>query len=174
MNPIKAADALIRKGVKADIALWYKDYLTSRYLHLEVKGVSIAREVSIGCPQGGVLSTLLWNIAFDDLLKIFDKTGITIVGYADDGSIMVTGDNIKVLYKTMNEALAKCQAWAERYGLDISPEKTEYMICTSKLRKSYTIPQCGITLKGKQVDRVTSVKYLGLTIDHKLSWHEVS
>ena len=72
----------------------------------------------------------------------------------------------------MNEALIKCQAWAERYGLDISPEKTEYMICTSKLRKSYTIPAGGITLKGKQVDRVMSVKYLGLIIDHKLSWHE--
>ena len=94
LNLAKAVQALIDKGVPRNIALWYKNYLTSRYLHLEVKGIEISREVSIGCPQGGVLSTLLWNIAFYDLLKIFDRTGIVIIGYADDGGIMVTGNNI--------------------------------------------------------------------------------
>ena len=46
------------------------------------------------------------------------------------------------------------------------------MLVTSKLRKSFTIPSEGIKLKGKEVDRVTNVKYLGLIIDHKLSWHD--
>ena len=129
--------------------------------------------MSIGCPQGGVLSTLLWNISFDDLLKLFDKDKeITIVGYADDGSIIITGNDLKRMYEAMNRALAKCQSWADTYGLDISPTKTEYMLCTQKKSGSYKIPTEGITIKGCKVDRVTTVKYLGVYIDHRLTWNE--
>ena len=155
--------------------MWYKDYLTSRYLHINIKGAKLSREVSVGCPQGGLLSTLLWNIAFDDLLKLIDKSKITIVGYADDlddESIIISGENLRLLYAETNHALAKCQEWAETNGLDNSPEKTEYILCTNKQRKSYTIPTTGISLKGKQIDPVTSVKYLGLHIDHRLTWHD--
>ena len=70
----------------------------------------------------------------------------------------------------MNEALSQCQDWATSYGLDISPEKTEYMLCTRQLRKSYVIPTEGLTLKGVKIDRSETVKYLGLTIEHRLNW----
>lgn len=173
LNPGKAIQALIEKGVPLEIAKWYKDYLTSRYLFVEIKGSSIWKEIGIGCPQGGVLSTLLWNIAFDDLLNLFDENSeVTAVGYVDDGSLLITGSNLKAMYTTMNHALEKCQKWAEHFGLELSAEKTEYMLCTNKQRKSYSIPDTGIKVKGATIERVTSVKYLGLTIDHRLLWHE--
>ena len=46
------------------------------------------------------------------------------------------------------------------------------MLCTQKKSNSYKIPTGGIKIKNSQIDRVTSVKYLGLIIDHKLNWHE--
>ena len=140
---------------------------------MSLKGTTKWLEIGIGCPQGGVLSTLLWNIAFDDLLKLFDKNKhVIVVGYADDGSLITTGINLKEMYQNMNEALVSCQSWAEKYGLDISPEKTEYMLCTNKKKSSFKIPETGLKLKGTIIDRVTSVKYLGMHIDHKLNWHE--
>ena len=123
LNQGKAVDALIEKGVNRDIALWYRDYLTERHAHVEIKGAGTIRQVSIGCPQGGVLSTLLWNIAFDDMLGIFDKSRVICVGHADNGCLLIMGKDITSLYSCMNQALKSCQSWASKNGLDICPEK---------------------------------------------------
>ena len=104
------------------------------------------------------------------MLNLFNKSCIICVGYADDGCLLIAGKNIKTLYSAMNSALEACQKWAENYGLDISPEKTEYLLCTRQLSKSYKIPDGGIKLKGVEVERSESVKYLGLTIEHRLRW----
>ena len=164
--------ALIAKGVNKEIAYWYKDYLTNRHAYIEIKGVNTIRQLSIGCPQGGVLSTLLWNISFDDMLSIFTKSKVICVGYADDGCLLITGKDIKSLYTQMNIVLEQCQKWAVAYGLDISPEKTEYMLCTKQLSKSNKIPPNGLRLKDTQIERSESVTYLGLTIEHRLRWGE--
>ena len=37
LNPAKATDALIKKGVNKTIALWYRDYLLERHAHIELK-----------------------------------------------------------------------------------------------------------------------------------------
>ena len=98
LNPAKAVDALIAKGVNKDIALWYKDYLTNRHAYIEIKGVKTIRQIQIGCPQGGVLSTLLWNIAFDDMLSLFNNSKLICVGYADDGCLLITGNNKSLIF----------------------------------------------------------------------------
>ena len=66
----------------------------------------------------------------------------------------------------------KSQKWAESFGLDISPSKTEYMLCIRQKSKSYHIPTDGIKFKGVELERSASVKYLGLTIEHRLNWGE--
>ena len=162
LDPWKVTTALIKRGVDKDIALWYRDYLTDRHAHLHIKGSSTTRRIEIGCPQGGVLSTILWNLAFDDMLNLFKGKGIICVRYADDGCILVTGRHIKSLYRDMNEALERCRNWAEEYGLGLSPSKTNYMLFTKKSRKSYEIPQQGIRIGTTAVDTVQSCKYLGL------------
>ena len=85
LDPWKATTALIKQGVDTNIALWYRDYLTDRHVYLHIKGSKTARRIVTGCPQGGVLSTILWNLAFDDMLNLFKGKGIKCVGYADDG-----------------------------------------------------------------------------------------
>ena len=62
-----------KKGVNKDIVLWYRNYLTERHAYITVKGTEVKRKLNIGCPQGGVLSTILWNVSFDDLLAMFDQ-----------------------------------------------------------------------------------------------------
>lgn len=43
-----------------------------------------------GCPQGGVLSPLLWPLVVDKLLLTLTIHGVLAVGYANDLSIIVT------------------------------------------------------------------------------------
>jgi len=37
-----------------------------------------------GCPQGGVLSPLLWCLVVDELLTKLKESGFLVFGYADD------------------------------------------------------------------------------------------
>lgn len=76
------------------------------------------------------------------------------------------------MYNDINEALSKCQKWATSYGLNISAEKTSYMLFTQKRTKSFKIPEQGVTLNGVKIDKDTQVRYLGVIIDQKLKWHK--
>ena len=125
LDPDKAIKALIDKGIPKSIALWYKDYLKMRFLSITIKGITVRKCTSIGCPQGGVLSTILWNVAFDNLLNLFNNDRVICVRYADDGSLLLSHDNLPYLFLRLNEALTRCQNWATEFGLDISPEKNQ-------------------------------------------------
>ena len=174
LDPYKATNALRKGGVDAGITEWYLDYLTERYAHIEIKEVKSIRKITVGCPQGGVLSTILWNISFDSMLRLFKNSGVICIGYADDGSLIINGHHLHDMYKDMNIALQKCKEWAVEFGLDLSPSKTNYMLFTRKKAKTYKkqIPKEGIRIGSEEIERVTSVKYLGLTIEHTLSWSE--
>jgi retron-type reverse transcriptase len=54
-------------------------------------GSSITAKVMRGCPQGGVLSPLLWNLVVDRLLTATNDLGFSTFGYADDIVIIVQG-----------------------------------------------------------------------------------
>jgi hypothetical protein len=47
-------------------------------------GSSVRLAIPRGCPQGGVLSPLLWCLLVDDLLARLSESGVFIQGYADD------------------------------------------------------------------------------------------
>ena len=47
-------------------------------------GISLTAKVVGVCPQGGVLSPLLWNLVVDRLLTITNDLGFSAFGYADD------------------------------------------------------------------------------------------
>ena len=101
-----------KKGIDEDIIRWYKNYLTSRIAIVDIKGIKVTRNLHLGCPQGGVLSVIIWNLVFDQLLKIFDKGRLKCIGYADDGCLVIHGPNLNILYKFMNAGLAKANQWA--------------------------------------------------------------
>ena len=53
LDPKKAIEALINRGIDNDIIGWYGNYLTNRYSFIEMKGLLSIRHITIGCPQGG-------------------------------------------------------------------------------------------------------------------------
>ena len=44
--------------------------------------------------------------------------------------MLISHNNLPYIFLKLNEALEKYQKWAEEFGLDISPEKTKYMLFT--------------------------------------------
>jgi hypothetical protein len=65
--------------------------LDGRLVHTSLMGSSITAKVMRGCPQGGVLSLLLWNLVVDRLLTVTNDLGFSTFGYADDIVIIVQG-----------------------------------------------------------------------------------
>jgi retron-type reverse transcriptase len=71
-------------GLEETCCRWIKSMLESILVHTSLMGSNFTAKVVGGCPHGGVLSPLLWNLVVDRLLTIADDLGFSIFGYAED------------------------------------------------------------------------------------------
>lgn len=65
---------------------------------------------------------------YDRLLRIQLPAGTRLVGFLDDVAILITKHITEKLEKTAHDA------WMDRYGLELAPEKTETVILTGNGR----------------------------------------
>jgi hypothetical protein len=76
--------ALDRHGVGHTFVWWIRATLEGRWATATLGNSSRSVAVSKGCPQGGVLSPLLWCLVVDELLVGLNGGGVYAQGYADD------------------------------------------------------------------------------------------
>ena len=63
---LEAAQQGMRKAmIKPEVQVWYTHYLRCRTVTADIKGIKMVKRIRKGTPQGGVLSPLVWNLAFD-------------------------------------------------------------------------------------------------------------
>jgi hypothetical protein len=58
-----------------------------------------------GCPQGGVLSPLLWNMVINSLLVCLNNESLWAQGFADDIAIVINGKFLSTVCELMQKAL---------------------------------------------------------------------
>lgn len=151
-------EALLKKNVPSDIRNWYIKYIKSRTATLSLNDNELTIDVRLGTPQGGVMSPKVgWNAAYDDLLEIMNEGPTKGWGFADDGNFLAIGDDIKLVQGALQRTLNATLDWAGRTGLVISAEK--------KGLKSLQL-----TLGEQEIEQVTQTPYLGVILDHNLSW----
>lgn len=159
--------ALRERGVNDTLREWIIHFLKHRAVHITVGNTTIRGTVSRGCPQGGVLSPLLWNLVVDSLIHRLNVAGFYTVGYADDISILLNGKFEQVLCNLMQTALRSTEQWCTEHSLSINPTKTEMVLFTRKrkveVRRAPTLFQTPLTFSDE-------VKYLGVIFDKKLNW----
>ena len=122
-----------KRKIDGSILDWYTHYLLNRLCNITIKGITIEQALKKGTPQGGVLSVILWLLIFDELLNKFGKQKrIKIIGFADDGSLLISGRNLQQMYKLMQNAIDMAHSWAKSCGLRLSPEKTVSILFSRK------------------------------------------
>lgn len=87
------------------------------------------------CPQGGVLSPLLWCLVVDDLINELEHCGFEVQGYADDLVITVRGKFLHTISDRMQYALNLITRWCEGNGLSVNPVKTEMILFTRRTKR---------------------------------------
>jgi hypothetical protein len=79
------------RGLEETCCRWIGSMLRCKLVHVSLMGSSLTAKVAGGCPQGGVLSPLLWNLVIDRLLTVINDIGFRTFSYADDIVIIVQG-----------------------------------------------------------------------------------
>ena len=79
---------MMRKKVP-DYLLWMIDnYLSGRWVIYEGDTWTFKEEMICGAPQGSRVSPFVWNVMYDDFLRMNLPVDTTIVGFADDALVV--------------------------------------------------------------------------------------
>lgn len=92
------------------------------------------RQVTCGVPQGSVLGPLLWNVAYNSVLRDVRVPGSRVLGYADDTLIIGTGKTVDLTRSRTNQVIVKILRRLDVLGLSVAPEKTDAVLFFDKQR----------------------------------------
>lgn len=160
-------EALLNGGANSTIRSWIKQLLGNRLITADVNDGLQRATVTRGCPQGGVLSPLLWISVANSLLHRLNSAGFYTVGYADDIAILISGNCEPIMCDLMQTAIKIVEDWCKENSLKVNPTKSELVLFTRKRKiESLKLP----TLFDLSLNLKENVKYLGITLDKKLSW----
>lgn len=157
---------LVDKEVNSTFIKWYSQFLRNRTMIAELKGVILKRRPTTGLPQGSILSPVMWNIVVDKILSRFKDNPVKPQGFADDILIVATGLDISTIIDQAQSAINTIIAWGDEHGLNFNPKKTVAIFFTRS--RARNIPK--ISIKGEAIEYSTKMKYLGVTIDSRLTW----
>jgi hypothetical protein len=140
---------------------FFRSYLGNRLHFTEIMGKSSTKaRLSIGLPQGGVMSPLLFSIFVTD---IYEASPMMKILYADDTVLLDSDYDVQNLERKCNLNLQKVAKWYDLNGLTLAADKTTFMLFNS--RKTISLQ-----LGGNKLECVDYTKYLGVLIDKRLNW----
>lgn len=142
-------------------------YLSNRSQSVLFNDVESALEaVLCGVIQGGLISTELFKVQVNDLPNVLEHC--SCMAYADDTQIYKkvkhppTSDDID----NFNTDLSNISRWSYQNGFTLNIAKTQIIEYWRNDRSALSPP----TLDGTQLSFSSTVKNLGITFDHSLSW----
>ena len=162
---------LLSNGIPPVYVMIIKRMYANQFVNIRYKNtLSEEWKANKGVRQGGVLSTLLFSIYIDSLIKKVSslrygcKLGIqnaSIIVYADD--IVLLAPSRKALQMIINEALKE----SNNLKLAFNHSKSKYMVFRSKHSKPVSFGL--ILINGIPLERVETFKYLGFILNDTLS-----
>lgn len=156
-------------GIQGTAKAWFTSYLTGRSQIVEIKHSRLGRTdkvnsdpkpITRGVPQGSVLGPVLFILFTNDFPEFMQGYSKTLM-YADDTVLLLSSQKPEQLevdsYVALNMAIQYCH----KHELVVNENKTKHLILGRQGTSIETLPG---------LDETTTLKYLGITLDNKLSW----
>ena len=145
---------------------WIETLLRHRTVQVELCGDKAKRKVVKRNPQGGILSSFLWNCVLNSLLLELRSRGFYVQAYADDLAVLVTGADMLWIRGMAQKARNIAENCALEQELQFSCKKTEIVLFTHKRN-----PELGsLSMNGTKLELSKEARLLGVTLDRKLTW----
>ena len=170
----------IRKmGFHEDLVGWLASYMLDRHGRMKLKeGIVSEFTAETGIPQGSPLSPILWLIYGHELLRI-GSSGVLKTGYIDDTCLAAGGKSTEDTNRQLNEDHKQAIQWKKRHGAQFAPAKYHLIHLFRRRRHEPTDAEAlrplVMDLDNGETQTIipeSSVKYLGVHLDNKLSWNK--
>lgn len=142
------------------------NYVKDRTIQFTLADYTITKTPTKGCIQGSVCGPTMWNLLLDLVLTKhkLPVESCHLQAYADDILLITHHENTKELEYITNNALRDIHKLCNELKLTLSPTKTQ------AVGFSYKVKKLSIRLDGQIIPINNSIKYLGIIIDHKLTF----
>ena len=121
-------------------------------------------------PQGSILGPLLFLLFINDLPNCTNK--LKFILFADDTNILYSTDDYSSLSISLNNELQKVSKWFNANKLTLNTDKSNYILFhTVKQKQKYnSLENMILKINNTLIERVYCTKFLGVYIDHDISW----
>nr|CAI5859640.1 unnamed protein product [Callosobruchus analis] len=144
-------------------------FLTDRFFRVRIGNtLSSPRLLENGIPQGSALSCTLFVIAINSIVKSTNPQ-VERCLYVDDLCIISSAATVGGVVRKLQFSIDKISRNAFRTGFKLSTLKTK-CIHFCRLRRPRYDPV--LFLNGNPIPCVSSIKFLGLTLDSVLNWKQ--
>ena len=159
-------------GIKGINLAWFRSYLTNRVQYLSITHdlETNTKNICCGVPQSSILGPLLFLLYVNDL---HNSSALDPIMFADDTNLFYEHKDLNTLFSLVNQELQKNNEWFEANKLSLNIGKRKYFFFHKPSRKDYLLPLLPrLLIKKHKVERVKSIKFLGVLLDENLSWKD--
>lgn len=171
-------------GIRGTQLKLFEDYLSARTQSVRIgEYTSSPITVTCGIPQGSILGPTLFLVYINELCSMPIQNGCVLT-YADDTAIVVQGDSWVGVYQAAQSFFNTVSSWLRHNKLTLNVDKTKYVAFSMKcpnipdafLLQGHKSAKCQdkvtgtVTCTCSAIQRAETIKYLGITIDERLSF----
>jgi len=170
-----------RLGIRGNMLQWIGNFLLTRKIKVRINGqYSDTYQTENGCPQGSVLSPLIFTILMNSLADAIGKHNKPIAirhkshlsQFVDDSATWTGHRKLATAIDNTQKTITVIEKWSHTFGFCINPTKTQAIIFTKKYQRrgNEQIDPKPLTIFGQTIQYTNTAKLLGLTFDSNLSW----
>ena len=158
-------------GVRGNVLKWFETYLIGRTQQTECCSArsTTINKLTFGVPQGSVLGPVLFIIYVNNFPRCLNQS--SCLSFADDTTILLSDKNTKWLFKKGSNELLNIDNWLIANKLFFNSDKTKYLLFRTPNSKTRPINLFS-TFRGCNIEKVSSLKLLGVIVNEHLSWKE--
>jgi len=119
-----------------------------------------------GVAQGGLISPVLFKLYVNDMPKPSHHVELAL--YADDTAIIATSRTPVLLVSYLQSYLSHLERWLTEWRITINVSKNS-AINFARAARRFIQPR-SVTVFGEPINWVDTIRYLGVTLDKRLTW----